>query len=226
MECLMLEAIELTKDYPSPKGPLSVLNGANLSLSPGSAVSIMGPSGCGKSTLLYLLGALEPPTSGTVTLGGRDPYQLDAKSLAAFRNKEVGFVFQDHHLLPQCSAIENVLAPTWVAPRGTDFEARARRLLDKVGLSERAEHRPEELSGGEKQRVAVARALMREPNLLLCDEPTGNLDRRASEAVGALLLELNEQEKTILVVVTHNAELAEKFPMRLELSDGKLRSRD
>jgi lipoprotein-releasing system ATP-binding protein len=221
----MLEVTELTKEYPSPGGSLSVLKCVSLSLSPGDAVSIMGPSGCGKSTLLYILGALEPPTSGSVTLAGRDPFQMDVKELAAFRNEAIGFVFQDHHLLPQCTAIENVLTPTLVAPPGEDFEGRARRLLEKVGLSERAEHRPGELSGGEKQRIAVARSLMREPTLLLCDEPTGNLDRLSAEAVASLLLELDEQEKRILVVVTHNAELAAKFPKRLELADGKLNTR-
>jgi lipoprotein-releasing system ATP-binding protein len=148
---------------------------------------------------------------------------MPVKELAAFRNKEIGFVFQDHHLLPQCTAIENVLTPTLVAPSGDDYEERARRLLDKVGLSERADHRPGELSGGEKQRVAVARALVREPTLLLCDEPTGNLDRRSADSVASLLHELDELEKRILVVVTHNAELAARFPKRLELADGKLR---
>jgi lipoprotein-releasing system ATP-binding protein len=219
----MLEVTELTKEYPSPRGSLSVLTGVSLSLSPGDAAAIMGPSGCGKSTLLYILGTLETPTSGTVTLAGRNPFQLAVKELAAFRNKAIGFVFQDHHLLPQFTAIENVLTPTLVAPPGDDYEERARQLLGKVGLSERADHRPGELSGGEKQRIAVARALMREPTLLLCDEPTGNLDRRSAEAVASLLLELDEQEKRILVVVTHNAELAARFPMRLELADGKLR---
>jgi lipoprotein-releasing system ATP-binding protein len=224
LEYVMLEVTEITKDYPSPRGPLPVLNGASLSLSLGDAASIMGPSGCGKSTLLYILGALEPPTSGTVTLGGRNPYQLAEKDLAAFRNEAIGFVFQEHHLLPQLTAIENALAPTLVAPAGGDYEQRARRLLSKVGLSERDEHRPAELSGGEKQRVAVARALMREPTLLLCDEPTGNLDRNAAEAVVSLLLELDEPENRIVVVVTHNAELAARFPIRLELTDGKLQA--
>jgi lipoprotein-releasing system ATP-binding protein len=195
----------------------------NLSLSLGDAVSIMGPSGCGKSTLLYILGALEPPTSGTVTLDGRNPYELAEKDLAAFRNASIGFVFQDHHLLPQLTAIENALSPTLVAPPGTDYEERARRLLGKVGLSERSEHRPAELSGGEKQRIAVARALMREPTLLLCDEPTGNLDRQAADTVSSLLLELDELENRIVVVVTHNAELAGRFPIRLELEEGKLK---
>ena len=220
----MLEASEITKDYPTPGGSLSVLTGANLSLEIGDAVAIMGPSGCGKSTLLYILGALEPPSSGTVTLGGRNPFRLAGAELAAFRNEEIGFLFQDHHLLPQLTALENVLAPTLVAPKSDAdaYEERARRLLSGVGLGERSEHRPAELSGGEKQRVAVARALIREPTVLLCDEPTGNLDRHSAETVASVLLELKEREDRILIVVTHNDELAARFPVRLELEDGKL----
>jgi lipoprotein-releasing system ATP-binding protein len=202
---------------------LPVLSGIDFSLSAGDAVAIVGPSGGGKSTLLYILGALEPPTSGTVRLGGRNPFELDERALAAFRNKEIGFVFQDHHLLPQCSVLENVLTPTLVAPVGDDYEARAKRLLERVGLTERMEHRPAELSGGEKQRVAVARALIRNPQLLLCDEPTGNLDPRSAEAVASLLLELHGREDRMLVVVTHSAELAAKFPRALRLDAGLLR---
>src|SRR5262249_22117366 len=151
--------------------------------------SIVGPSGTGKSTLLYILGALEPPTSGTVMLDGRNPFTLGDKDLSAFRNKEVGFVFQDHCLLPQCSVLENVLIPTMVAADSGDVQGGAARLLDQVGLSKRLEHRPAELSGGEKQRVAIARALIREPKVLLCDEPTGNLDRHTAAQVADLLLE-------------------------------------
>ena len=220
---LLLEVSGLTKDYPAPRGPLSVLSGVDLSLSLGDAVSIMGPSGGGKSTLLYVLGALEPPTSGSVRLEGRSPFDLNERALAAFRNQEIGFVFQDHHLLPQCSVLENVLTPTLVAPVGDDYEARANRLLEQVGLTARVEHRPAELSGGEKQRVAVARALIRGPKLLLCDEPTGNLDPRSAESVASLLLELQAREKRILIVVTHSAELASRFPLRLRLVEGKLK---
>jgi lipoprotein-releasing system ATP-binding protein len=220
----LLEAIRLTKDYPTPRGPLSVLSGIDLSLSAGEAVSIVGPSGGGKSTLLYILGALEPPTSGTVRLNGRNPFELRDKALAAFRNEEVGFVFQDHHLLPQCTVLENVLTPTLVAPVADEYEARAKGLLSRVGLTERVEHRPAELSGGEKQRVAVARALIRDPKLLLCDEPTGNLDPRSADAVAALLLDLHAREDRILVVVTHSAELAGRFPRRLRLEQGQLKA--
>jgi lipoprotein-releasing system ATP-binding protein len=183
----------------------------------------MGPSGSGKSTLLYVLGALEPPTTGTVLLDGQNPFQLKPKSLAAFRNKQIGFVFQDHCLLPQCSVVENVLTPTLVAETLDSYEQRARELLDQVGLVDRLEHRPAELSGGEKQRVALARALIMKPQLLLCDEPTGNLDHNSAEAVASLLLELHQRQETILVVVTHNAELGARFPQRYEMVEQQLR---
>ena len=183
----------------------------------------MGPSGSGKSTLLYLMGALEPPTTGTITLDGQNPFQLKEKELAAFRNQRIGFIFQDHCLLPQCSVIENVLTPTIVATSNGHEGDRARQLLTEVGLNERLEHRPAELSGGEKQRVALARALIMKPHLLLCDEPTGNLDHKSADVVASMLLELHRQQETILVVVTHNAELAARFPLRYELTDNHLR---
>jgi lipoprotein-releasing system ATP-binding protein len=183
----------------------------------------MGPSGSGKSTLLYMMGALEPPTSGSVTLDGQNPFALKEQDLASFRNREIGFIFQDHCLLPQCSVLENVLTPTLVASNDGDHSERARTLLHAVGLTERLEHRPAELSGGEKQRVALARALIMQPKLVLCDEPTGNLDHRSAHVVASLLLDLHRQQKTILVVVTHNAELAAQFPLRYELIDHELR---
>ncbi len=186
----------------------------SLTLAPGQSLCIMGPSGSGKSTLLYILGTLEPPTSGTVTLDGRDPFRLPEPELAAFRNRQVGFVFQDHCLLPQCSVLENVLAPTLVARSRDGLGERARALLEKVGLGERLEHRPAELSGGEKQRVALARALILKPALLLCDEPTGNLDAESAGTVASMLLDLHDREKTILVLVTHSADLAARFPER------------
>jgi len=219
----LLEATKLTKQYPSPRGPIAILDGVSLSLKRGDAASIMGPSGSGKSTLLYILGALEPPTSGTVKLDGRDPFSLKEKNLAAFRNTEVGFLFQDHCLLPQCSVLENVLTPTLVAAnRNGNFEDRARTLLADVGLGERLDHRPAELSGGEKQRAALARALILDPLVVLCDEPTGNLDHASAGVVASLLLEMNQRRKSILVVVTHSAELAARFPIRFELVDRKL----
>ena len=219
----MLEVINVSKDYPTPRGPLRVLSDVSLRLEPGQAASIMGPSGSGKSTLLHILGALDPPTSGTITLGGSNPYRLQERQLAAFRNEKVGFVFQDHCLLPQCTVLENVLTPTLVARSRNDFISRARSLLDQVGLSERLDHRPAELSGGEKQRVALARALINEPALLLCDEPTGNLDPRSAETVASILLELHERQTSILVVVTHSADLGSRFQLRYEMGDGNIK---
>ena len=219
----MLEINRLYKSYPTPRGQLEVLSDVSLSLSRGDAASIMGPSGSGKSTLLYILGALEPPTSGTVTLEGRNPFALPEKQLAAFRNKQVGFVFQDHCLLPQCSVLENVLVPTLVAESKNGARDRARALLEQVGLKERLGHLPGELSGGEQQRVAIARALIREPLLLLCDEPTGNLDRASAEVVASMLLDLQRSRQNVLIVVTHNPDLAAKFPVRLEVAGKNLK---
>jgi lipoprotein-releasing system ATP-binding protein len=218
----LLKAEHISKDYPTPAGPLSIVSGVSLELPQGSAVSIMGPSGSGKSTLLYMLGALEPPTSGTVTLDGEDPFVLDAKKLAAFRNQRIGFVFQDHCLLPQCSVIENVLTPTLVASVNGAVDERARDLLNQVGLAGRMTHLPSQLSGGEKQRVALARALIMKPRLLLCDEPTGNLDQKSAEVVANMLLDIHAQANTILIVVTHSAELAARFPQRFELRNQPL----
>ena len=218
----MLVVKQLHKEYPTPQGAVSILSGIDLNLQRGDAACIMGPSGSGKSTLLYILGALEPPSSGTVELNGQDPFALDPTAVAAFRNQKVGFVFQDHCLLPQCSVLENVLIPTMVARSADGFVERARLLLDQVGLSHRLDHRPAELSGGERQRVALARALIRQPTMLLCDEPTGNLDRHASGAVASLLLDLHRDQQTILIVVTHSAELASRFPKRFEMWEQQL----
>ena len=220
----MLVVSHITRTYPTPQGPLPILHDLSFTLARGKAAAIMGPSGSGKSTLLYILGALDPPSSGTVTLNGENPYALDEARLAAFRNRHVGFVFQDHALLPQCSVIENVLAPTLVAKgrSSQEYLERAKALLEAVGLGHRADHRPAELSGGEKQRAAMARALVREPTLLLCDEPTGNLDQRNADAVAELLLALHRTQRMVLVVVTHNVELARRFETRLTLTDGRL----
>ncbi len=218
----MLTASAIGKSYPSPVGDVQVLADVTLSFAPGDAAVIMGPSGSGKSTLLYILGALEPPTAGRVTLDGRNPFSLPPKALAAFRNREIGFVFQDHCLLPQCTVLENVLVPTLVGPADESIDAHARALVDRVGLGHRTTHLPGQLSGGEKQRVALARALVRRPRLLLCDEPTGNLDRASAESVASLLLDLQQAQKAILIVVTHSAELAARFPIRFDLVDRKL----
>jgi lipoprotein-releasing system ATP-binding protein len=222
----MLIAKDVTKSYPTPRGPLMILSGVSLTVAPGGAVAIMGPSGSGKSTLLYILGTLEHPTTGSVTLDGHNPFELGERPQAAFRNRHIGFVFQDHSLLPQLSVLENVLSPT-LAWRSTgtgavDDERRAREILEQVGLSDRLDHRPGELSGGEKQRAAVARALIRNPSVLLCDEPTGNLDRTSADAVANLLLDLHGRRQTILIVVTHSAALAERFPVRYDMDDGRL----
>jgi lipoprotein-releasing system ATP-binding protein len=219
----LLKVENVSKEYPTPRGPLQIVSNISLTLSAGDAVSIMGPSGSGKSTLLYMIGALEPPSSGSITLDGQNPFTLKEQDLAAFRNRQIGFIFQDHCLLPQCSVLENVLTPTLVALDGWDLSKRAQTLLEAVGLTERLEHRPAELSGGEKQRVALARALIMQPKLVLCDEPTGNLDHKSANVVASLLLDLHRQQKTILVVVTHNAELAAQFPLRYELMDQELR---
>ena len=222
----MLEILEVAKEYPTPRGPLTVLAGVTLSLKRGDAAAIMGPSGSGKSTLLYIAGGLEPPTAGRVTLDGSDPYRIGEKELAAFRNQKIGFLFQDHCLLPQCSVLENVLIPTLVgrdaAKDGAAYPKRARELLTQVGLGERLDHRPSELSGGEKQRVSLARALIRQPLLLLCDEPTGNLDEAAAGVVADMLLELHRRQETILIVVTHSSDLAARFPIRYELRHANL----
>jgi lipoprotein-releasing system ATP-binding protein len=220
----LLNVSGVGKQYPTPRGPLTVLSDVSFTLSPGDAAAITGPSGSGKSSLLYMLGALEPPSQGTITLDGRNPFDLGAAALADFRNTSIGFVFQDHCLLPQCSVLENVLVPTLVAKNGNDdAPARARACLEQVGLGARLDHRPGELSGGEKQRAAIARALVREPRLVLCDEPTGNLDQASASTVASMLLDLHARQRNILIVVTHSERLAGQFPIRFDISDGRLR---
>ena len=220
----MLNVFQVSKQYPTPRGPLTVLSDVNFALSPGDAAAITGPSGSGKSSLLYMLGALEPPSHGTITLDGQNPFNLAASALADFRNTSIGFVFQDHCLLPQCTVLENVLVPTLVARKnGGDDAARARACLEQVGLGERLEHRPGELSGGEKQRAAIARALVLQPRLVLCDEPTGNLDQASAATVASMLLDLHKRQRNILIVVTHSERLAAQFPVRFEIADGRLR---
>jgi lipoprotein-releasing system ATP-binding protein len=220
----MLVATHLAKRYDTARGGVPIIDDVSLEVARGDAIAIMGPSGCGKSTLLYILGALERPSAGTVTLDGKNPFDLDDAAQAAFRNAHVGFVFQDHLLLPQLSALDNVIAPSLVSvtpePAAT-VRDRARALLTQVGLADRLDHRPGELSGGERQRVAIARALIQKPSLLLCDEPTGNLDRTSAEAVADLLANLQQSHNTMLVVVTHSPALAARFPRRYELTDRK-----
>ena len=219
-----LQVVDVTKEYPTRAEPLVVLRGCSLELSAGENAAILGPSGSGKSTLLYAIGTLDRPTGGRITLDGVDPFGLSEPELANFRNRRIGFVFQDHHLLPQCTVLENVLVPTLAdASVTSDLLQRAERLLDRVGLAARREHRPAELSGGERQRVAIARALVHKPALLLADEPTGNLDRTTATQIGDLLLELQRDEGTMLLVVTHSTELAARFSRRVELDEGKLK---
>lgn len=220
---MSLKIANLTKEYPTRAGTLHVLREVNLTLENGEAIAVMGPSGSGKSTLLYIVGTLEQPTAGTVTIDEQNPFQLSEKALADFRNHNIGFIFQDHHLLPQCSVLENVLIPTLVSKQDKGkTEVWARELIDRVGLADRIDHRPAELSGGERQRVGVARSLINRPSVLLADEPTGNLDQKTAKDVGNLLLELQQQEKIMLITVTHSRELAEIFPRRFHMSEGTL----
>jgi lipoprotein-releasing system ATP-binding protein len=223
-----LRLVDVRKTFDGGAGPVEVLRDVTLSVEAGEALVVTGPSGSGKSTLLHLVGGLEPPTSGTLEVDGREPHALAERDRARFRNRTVGFVFQDPHLLPQYSVLENVLVPTWAFP-GADRPAaaeRARRLLDRVGLAHRLEHRPGELSGGERQRAAVARALINGPTLLLGDEPTGSLDGASASAVADLLFELHAEEREmILLVVTHSLDLAQRFGRRVELRDGRCSER-
>lgn len=213
----------LVKEYPTPTDPLRILAGVNLTLDRGDNLAIVGESGSGKSTLLQIAGTLDQPTSGSVELLGTKLDQLDPVAVAEFRNRHLGFIFQDHHLLPQLTALENVLLPVVAQGPSTESqEARARLLLEQVGLAERVEHRPAELSGGERQRVAVARALINEPVLILADEPTGSLDPESADRVGQLLLDLPRDQDTILICVTHSQALASIFGKQMRLTHGQL----
>ncbi len=213
----------VAKQYSTRAEPLRVLTDVSLQLSRGQNLAVLGPSGSGKSTLLYVIGTLDPPTTGTVTLAGQDPYCLREPDLAAFRHRHIGFVFQDHHLLPQLSVLENVLVPVLAEGSVTPAHAaRARDLIERVGLAARLDHRPAELSGGERGRVAVARALIAQPQLVLADEPTGNLDRSTATSVAQLLLKLQQEENTMLIVVTHSTEIAALLQQRMQLDEGTL----
>jgi lipoprotein-releasing system ATP-binding protein len=214
---------DVTRSFPTRAEPLSVLAGCSLELKSGQNMAIVGPSGSGKSTLLYIVGTLDRPTSGTITLDGQDPFALDEPGLARFRNARIGFVFQDHYLLPQCTVLENALMPA-LASGGVSpvLAARAKELLSRVGLAARLDHRPSEISGGERQRVALARALLLRPTLVLADEPTGNLDRTTAAAMSDLLLSLQSEEQTMLIVVTHSQDLATRCQRQFELDNGRL----
>jgi predicted ABC-type transport system involved in lysophospholipase L1 biosynthesis ATPase subunit len=225
-----LELRDVHKAFRSPDGSreIPVLNGVSLSVGPGETVAVVGPSGSGKSTLLSLMGALDVPDRGSVLLDGADLAAMDDRERSLARSRHIGFVFQSHRLLPQCSAWENVLVPTIPVRRaggaegGEPADARARRLLERVGLADRLGHRPSELSGGECLRVAVARALVNRPRLLLADEPTGSLDERSARELAGLLVEVNREEGTALVIVTHSAALADLMGRRCELRAGVL----
>lgn len=224
----LLELKDVAKRYESLEGaaPVVVLQGITLQISGGESVAIVGPSGSGKSTLLNIIGTLDRPSSGQVMLNGQNLGSLDDLQLAHVRNLQIGFVFQSHYLLPQCSVLENVLVPTLAGPHSAarnGAEDRARRLLDRVGLAARLDHRPGQLSGGERQRVAVVRAMINQPKLLLADEPTGALDRAAAENLGQLLVDLNREEGVTLIVVTHALGLARRMGSALELRDGTLK---
>ena len=212
----LLKVSNLSKDF----GSVQVLRNISFTLTDGTSVAITGPSGSGKSTLLHIVGTLEAPSSGRVEINNTNPFQLSEPELARYRNAVIGFVFQEHHLLPQYSVLENVLIPTLVFKQQPDAVQRAHELLVRVGLAQRLSHRPPELSGGERQRVAIARALINQPSILLCDEPTGNLDTATSETIADLLFELHGLEQNILIVVTHNLGLASRFQRRLQLVDG------
>lgn len=230
-----LEARDLVKHFETGAGHVEVLAGVDLTLAAGESLAITGPSGSGKSTFLHIVGTLEPPTSGSLRIDGDDPFALDEPSIAAFRNRAIGFVFQEHYLLPHLTVHENVLLPSLAAGHdaqgrdarggGDDASARARSLVERVGLGHRLEHRPAELSGGERQRAAVARALINRPRLVLCDEPTGSLDQENAEAIGDLLSELPTSGDVTLIVVTHSARLAERFERQVAIAEGRFRDR-
>jgi ABC-type lipoprotein export system ATPase subunit len=229
----LLKLTDITKQYESPDttAPIKILDGVTLDVSAGESLAIIGPSGSGKSTLLQIIGSLDRPTAGAVILAGQDLNLLKEDQLAAVRNRQIGFVFQFHYLLPQCSVLENVLVPTLAAKRAIEDastlekpEDRGSRLLKRVGLGQRLAHRPGQLSGGERQRVAVVRALINQPQLLLADEPTGSLDHSSAQELASLLTELNREERVTLILVTHAADLAQRMKRVFELKDGKLLS--
>ena len=224
-ETPLLQLENISHEFPSAENgePLRVLRGLSLEIDHGESIAIVGPSGCGKSTLLNIIGTLDQPTTGKVTLDGQDLNTLNGNALAALRNRKIGFIFQSHHLLPQCTVMENVLVPTLAHGQATATdEERGQRLLERVDLGERLAHRPGQLSGGERQRVAVVRALINQPKLLLADEPTGALDQTTADKLGQLLVELNQEENVTLITVTHSADLANRMARTLELLDGQL----
>ncbi len=218
-----LEAIDIRKVYQTLTEEIVVLESISFSMNAGENLAIVGPSGSGKSTLLQILGTLDAPTSGIVRIGGQDPYQLNENQQARFRNERIGFIFQDHHLLPQWNVLENTLLPALATGKPSqEVRNRAISLLERVGLKDRMTHLPSQLSGGERERVAVARALVLKPMIVLADEPTGNLDQQSAENVARLLLEVPKEENAVLIVVTHSASLAAQMQKRYELKNRQL----
>lgn len=218
---------QISKEFPSRGQPLRVLRGVCLQLAGRDSGAIVGPSGSGKSTLLHIIGTLDQPTEGQVILAGQRPFDLPLDRLAAFRNHHIGFIFQDHYLLPQLSALENVVVPALAEGRADGQKVEwGKELLRRVGLEDRMTHRPSELSGGERQRVAIARALLQRPSLILADEPTGNLDEATAASVAQLLLDMQQQSEhqAMLLVVTHSPSLAERMQHRWKMCDGRLES--
>jgi len=218
----LIEALQVHKSFKTEAGQLNILRDINLTIAEGEMLGIIGASGAGKSTLLHILGALDKPSSGKVLFQGRDVFSLDDTRLAEFRNSSIGFVFQFHHLLPEFNSIENVMLPGLISNRPyEETENRAKQILEELGLSKRLKHRPGELSGGEQQRVAVARALLQNPKIVLADEPTGNLDTTTGNALFDLFIELNRKNRTTFVIVTHNKTLSDHCHRVLEMADGR-----
>ncbi len=219
----MIKVINLVKAFPMAGRELIVLKGISLEIKKGEFVAVVGASGAGKSTLLHIVGTLDRPTSGTVLFDGRDLFQMSEREQAEFRNNRIGFVFQFHHLLPEFTALENACLPALIQQRSKlEVEQEATKLLGEVGLGDRLHHKPGELSGGEQQRVAVARALMQKPDVVLADEPTGNLDTHTGEALFALLRELNKTHGTTFVIVTHNDKLSAQADRIIHMEDGQI----
>jgi lipoprotein-releasing system ATP-binding protein len=224
---LVLNMQHVSRAFESAGETVSILKDLSLRVLSGTAIAVRGPSGCGKSTLLYLAGTLDQPSSGMIEILGENPWKLSSERLAAFRNQHVGFIFQDHQLLPQCSVLENVLLPSLAGfVNESNLQERAKTLIDRVGLSHRIHHRPGRLSGGERQRVAVCRALLNRPSLLLADEPTGNLDPTTAQEIGTLLLDVAKENDTALLCVTHSDELASRFPHSISLIGGRIEFSD
>ena len=222
MNDALLVAYKASKAYRNGAKEVVAVDGVDVMIRRGSSTAILGPSGAGKSTLLHMLGCLDNPTSGSVLLDGLEIYSFSDKERAKIRNKRIGFMFQFYHLLPEFTALENVMMPAMIMGRGRRIKERAKEILQSIGLGERMTHRPGELSGGESQRVAIARALINEPEVLLCDEPTGNLDSKTSESIYDILFDIKAKSNTALVIVTHDERISERTDSVIRLKDGRV----